>query len=242
MLDVTTLRGGYDDVDVLGGLDLHVGASELVAVLGPNGAGKSSLLRAVVGLLPRRIGSVRLDGRELIALPPDAIARAGIALVPEGRRVFPGLTVYANLEVAATRWLRWRERVDEHVDAVLTLFPQLRARLRQRAWSLSGGEQQMLAIGRALMARPVLLLLDEPSLGLAPRLVDAVFDAIASIHRAGTPVLLVEQNVAAALGVAGRAYVMSGGAIVCADTADALRHDRQLHEAYLGSVTDSTTR
>jgi branched-chain amino acid transport system ATP-binding protein len=234
MLEVVGLRGGYDDVDVLHGLDLRIDAGELVAVLGPNGAGKSSLLRAIVGLLPRRAGSVRLDGRELIALSPDVIARGGIALVPEGRRVFPGLTVYANLEVAATRWLGWRDRVDGDVDAVLALFPQLRARLRQRAWSLSGGEQQMLAIGRALMARPAMLLLDEPSLGLAPRLVDAVFDAVAAIHRAGTPVLLVEQNVAVALAVAGRAYVMSRGAVVRADRADVLRNDRQLQEAYLG--------
>jgi branched-chain amino acid transport system ATP-binding protein len=234
MLEVSGLRGGYDDVDVLHGLDLRVDAGELVAVLGPNGAGKSTLLRAIVGLLPRRAGSVRLDGRELIALSPDAIARGGIALVPEGRRVFPGLTVYANLEVAATRWLGWHDRVDADVDAVLALFPQLRARLRQRAWSLSGGEQQMLAIGRALMARPAILLLDEPSLGLAPRLVDAVFDAIAAIHRAGTPVLLVEQNVAVALAVAGRAYVVSGGAVVRADRADVLRNDPHVQEAYLG--------
>jgi len=234
MLEVRALRGGYDEVDVLRGVDLRLGAGELVAVLGPNGAGKSTLLRAVVGLLPRRAGSIRLDGRELGTATPDVIARAGIALVPEGRRVFPGLTVYANLEVAATRWLGWRERVDTDVERVLALFPQLRARLRQRAWSLSGGEQQMLAIGRALMARPAVLLLDEPSLGLAPRLVDAVFDTIATIHRAGTPVLLVEQNAVAALAIAGRAYVLGAGSVVRADTAAALRHDPHVQEAYLG--------
>jgi branched-chain amino acid transport system ATP-binding protein len=234
MLDIAALHGGYDDVEVLHGVDLRVGAGEMVALLGPNGAGKSTLLRAVVGLLARRAGSVRVGERELIALAPEVIARAGVALVPEGRRVFPGLTVYANLEVAATPWLGWRERVDGDVEAVLALFPQLRARLRQRAWSLSGGEQQMLAMGRALMARPTVLLLDEPSLGLAPRLVEAVFDAIAAINRAGTPVLLVEQNAAVALDVAARAYVMSEGIIVREDTAAALRDDRQLRAAYLG--------
>jgi len=234
MLDVAALHGGYDDVEVLHGVDLRVDAGEIVALLGPNGAGKSTLLRAVVGLLARRAGSVRVGDRELIALAPEAIARAGVALVPEGRRVFPGLTVYANLEVAATPWLGWRQRVDGDVEAVLALFPQLRARLRQRAWSLSGGEQQMLAIGRALMAHPSVLLLDEPSLGLAPRLVDAVFDAVVAINRTGTPVLLVEQNVAVGLAVAARAYVMGGGTIVREGAAAALQNDPQVRETYLG--------
>jgi branched-chain amino acid transport system ATP-binding protein len=235
MLEIAGLRGGYgDDVETLHGLDLRVGAGEIVAVLGPNGAGKSTLLRAIVGLLARRAGSVRLGDRELMGLAPEAVARAGVALVPEGRRVFPGLSVRANLEVAATPWLRWRDRVDDALEPVLALFPQLRTRLRQRAWSLSGGEQQMLAIGRALMARPSVLLLDEPSLGLAPRLVDAVFDAVVAINRAGTPVLLVEQNVAVGLAVAGRAYVMGGGAIVREGAAAALRDDPQVRETYLG--------
>ena len=235
MLEIAGLRGGYgNDVETLHGLDLRVGAGEIVAVLGPNGAGKSTLLRAIVGLLARRAGSVRLGDRELMGLAPEAVARAGVALVPEGRRVFPGLSVRANLEVAATPWLRWRDRVDDALEPVLALFPQLRARLRQRAWSLSGGEQQMLAIGRALMARPSVLLLDEPSLGLAPRLVDAVFDAVVAINRAGTPVLLVEQNVAVGLAVAGRAYVMGGGAIVREGAAAALRDDPQVRQTYLG--------
>jgi branched-chain amino acid transport system ATP-binding protein len=187
-----------------------------------------------VGLLARRAGSVRLGGRELMGLAPEAVARAGVALVPEGRRVFPGLSVRANLEVAATPWLRWRDRVDDALEPVLALFPQLRARLHQRAWSLSGGEQQMLAIGRALMAHPSVLLLDEPSLGLAPRLVDAVFDAVVAINRTGTPVLLVEQNVAVGLAVAARAYVMGGGTIVREGAAAALQNDPQVRETYLG--------
>jgi branched-chain amino acid transport system ATP-binding protein len=234
MLEVAGLHAGHDGVDVVHGVDLRVGSGEIVALVGANGAGKSTTLRALVGLVRARAGTVRLDGRDLAGRAPDAIARLGVALVPEGRRLFPGLTVYANLEVAATPWAGWRGAVNEELDAVLALFPQLRARLRQRAWSLSGGEQQMLAVGRALMARPKLLLLDEPSLGLAPRLVDDVLGALVAVNRRGTPLLLVEQNVAAALAIAHRAYVMREGRIVREGPAAALMDERELRAAYLG--------
>ena len=234
MLEVAGLCAAYDGVDALHGVDLRVDRGEIVALLGANGAGKSTTLRALVGLVSVRAGAIRLDGRDLAGLAPEAIARLGVTLVPEGRRLFPGLTVYANLEVAATSWVGWRGALDEDLEAVLALFPQLRSRLTQRAWSLSGGEQQMLALGRALMARPKLLLLDEPSLGLAPRLVDDVFATIAAVNRRGTPVLLVEQNVAAALAIAHRGYVMSEGRVVLEGPATALLADPRIRDAYLG--------
>jgi len=234
MLEVSGLRAAYHGVDALHGVDLRVGTSEIVALLGANGAGKSTTLRALVGLVPLRAGSVRLEGRDITSLAPEAIARLGVALVPEGRRLFPGLTVYANLEVAATPWAGWRDAVEGDVEAVLALFPQLRPRLGQRAWSLSGGEQQMLALGRALMARPGLLLLDEPSLGLAPRLAQDVFAAIAAINRRGTSILLVEQNATAALAIAHRGYVMSEGRVVLEGPAQDLLDDGHVREAYLG--------
>ena len=235
MLEARGVRAGYADVEAIHGIDVHVDPGEIVALLGANGAGKSTLLRSLAGLVPLRTGSVRFDGGELGGLPVETIARRGLTLVPEGRRVFPGLTVYANLEVAATRWARWRDRLDGDVERVLDLFPALRARLHQRAWSLSGGEQQMLALGRGLMAHPRLLLLDEPSLGLAPRLVRDVFAAIAEINRRGTPILLVEQNATAALAVAHRGYVMSRGHIVLTGTGRELLGDRRVREAYLGA-------
>jgi branched-chain amino acid transport system ATP-binding protein len=187
-----------------------------------------------VGLVRPTAGQARFDGREIMGLPTEAIARLGVALVPEGRRIFPGLTVYGNLEVAATPWAGWCRDLPRDLDGVLTLFPQLRPRLAQRGWSLSGGEQQMLAIGRALMSRPKLLLLDEPSLRLAPRLVRAVFRAIQAINGQGTPILLVEQNSTAALRIAHRGYVMEQGRIVLEDDAVRLLTTSRIREAYLG--------
>jgi branched-chain amino acid transport system ATP-binding protein len=235
MLEATGLCAAYDGVQVLHDVDLRVERGELVTLLGPNGAGKSTALRALAGLVPLSAGHITLEGRDLTRLAPETVARLGVALVPEGRRLFPGLTVHANLEVATTSWAGWRDAIEVDVEKVLALFPALRARLGQRAWSLSGGEQQMLALGRALMARPRLLLLDEPSLGLAPRLVRDVFAAIADINRRGTPVLIVEQNAAAALAIAHRGYVMSGGRIILEGPARALLDSRDVRETYLGA-------
>jgi branched-chain amino acid transport system ATP-binding protein len=234
MLEVRGLSAAYGRVEVLRGVDLRVDAGEIVTLLGANGAGKSTTLRAIVGLVPVRAGSIRLEGRDIAGRAPETVARLGVALVPEGRRLFPGLTVHANLEVAASSWAGWRDAVEGDVEAVLVLFPQLRPRLAQRAWSLSGGEQQMVALGRALMARPRLLLLDEPSLGLAPRLARDVFAAIAAINRRGTSILLVEQNATAALAIAHRGYVMSEGRVVLEGPARDLLDDRHVREAYLG--------
>ncbi len=204
----------------------------VVALLGPNGAGKSSLLKATMGLVPVANGSIQFAFRNITDEPPEARARQGIAYVPEGRRVFAGLTARENLEVAAFAPAAERKR---RFDRVLALFPQLEPHLDRRAWQLSGGQQQMLAIGRALMAAPTLLLLDEPSLGLAPVLVEQLFARIASLALEGTGVLLAEQNAAAALAVAGRAIVLRAGHIVADDTAAAIRARPELAEAVLGT-------
>jgi len=205
----------------------------IVALLGPNGAGKSSLLKAAMGLVPVTNGSIQFAFRDITRMPPEARARHGIAYVPEGRRVFPGLTARENLEVAAFAPAAERRR---RVERVLALFPQLESHLGRRAWQLSGGQQQMLVIGRALMAGPSLLLLDEPSLGLAPVLVEQLFARIASLALEGTGVLIAEQNAAAALAVAGRAIVLRGGQIVADDTAEAIRTRPALTESVLGSA------
>ncbi|GAB1577838.1 MULTISPECIES: ABC transporter ATP-binding protein [Bordetella] len=232
MLKCSNLGAAYGDIVALRGIDLEVKAGEAVALIGVNGAGKTTLLRAISGLLPTT-GELSFDGRPLATVPVQQRVRAGIAHVPEGRRIFPGLTVRENLEVGAT--VRGRgPRLGEDFERVYDLFPRLKERAGQLGWSLSGGEQQMLAIGRALMARPRLLLLDEPSLGLAPRLAEEVYARIARINEGGMTVLLVEQNTVLALGVADRGYVIENGSIVLADTADTLRHHPRVRDAYLG--------
>jgi len=205
----------------------------IVALLGPNGAGKSSLLKAAMGLVPTSGGSVQFAFRNITDMAPEARARLGIAYVPEGRRVFPGLTVRENLDVAAFAPEAERKR---RRDRVLALFPPLEPQMERRAWQLSGGQQQMLAIGRALMAAPTLLLLDEPSLGLAPVLVEQLFARIASLALEGTTVLLAEQNAAAALAVAGRAIVLRAGHIVADGTAASIRARPELAESVLGTA------
>jgi branched-chain amino acid transport system ATP-binding protein len=199
---------------------LVVDQRSVVALLGPNGAGKSSLLKAVMGLVPTATGSVQFAYRHITEESAEARARMGLAYVPEGRRIFPGLTARENLEVAAFSGAAERKR---RLDRVLALFPPLEAHLARRAWQLSGGQQQMLAIGRALMTQPKLLLLDEPSIGLAPVLVEQLFERIANLAVEGTAVLLAEQNTAAALAVAERAIVLRQGHIVADDTAEAIR-------------------
>jgi branched-chain amino acid transport system ATP-binding protein len=206
---------------------------ELVAVVGPNGAGKSTLINAVAGLLPIRAGAVRLGERDLAGLAAHELCRQGLALVPEGRRLFGAMTVEENLEIGCYA-MPARSRRAEGLERVYAMFPILRERRRQLAGSLSGGQQQMVAIGRALMARPSLLLLDEPSLGLAPAVVDQVFEVVAGIHADGVAVLLVEQNVVQAFAIAARAYVLEQGRIVAEGAPAELARDARIREAYLG--------
>jgi branched-chain amino acid transport system ATP-binding protein len=232
-LVVEDLHAGYGDVRVLHGLSLRVEHGEICAILGPNGAGKTTLLRALCGMIRGR-GTVRLDGASLSGRSPDAVARKGVAHVPEGRGTFMPLTVEENLRVGAYS-RRDRSAVQTDLDRVYGYFPVLKARLKQAAGSLSGGEQQMLAIARALMSRPRLLLLDEPSLGLAPLVVRELFGIVQSINQEErTTVVVVEQNAHLALGIAGQAHVLETGRIVLSGTADEIRANEQVAQSYLG--------
>ncbi|MFI0354617.1 ABC transporter ATP-binding protein [Actinomadura sp. 9N407] len=232
-LVVEDLHAGYGDVKVLHGLSLRVRHGEICAILGPNGAGKTTLLRALCGMIRGR-GTVRLDGATLSGRSPDAVARQGVAHVPEGRGTFMPLTVEENLRLGAYA-RRDRSAVQADLDRVYGHFPVLKARLKQEAGSLSGGEQQMLAIGRALMSRPRLLLLDEPSLGLAPLVTRELFGIVQSINQEErTTVVVVEQNAHLALGIAGQAHVLETGRIVLSGTADEIRANEQVAQSYLG--------
>ena len=235
MLEVRDLEASYGDLRALGGVTLTVGAGEIVALLGPNGAGKSTLLKAVAGLLRPRAGTIRWEGEDLGALGAHQIVERGLALVPEGRRLFGSMTVAENLELGAFA-PRARALQAQSLDRVYALFPVLRDRRRQVVRSLSGGQQQMVAVGRALMSAPRLLMLDEPSLGIAPRLVSAIFASLVEINRAGVGVFLIEQNVHAALSLAHRAYVLEGGRIVGEGAAAALLEDPHVRRAYLGPL------
>jgi len=233
VLEVRGIEVAYGDVAALQGLELTVGEGESVAVIGANGAGKSTLLRAVSGLLRPRGGAILFDGAPLDQLAPYEVAALGIAHVPEGRRVLPEMTVEENLELGA--YLpRPRARRRQTLAWVYEIFPRLAERRRQRAGTLSGGEQQMLAVGRGLMLRPRLLMLDEPSLGLAPLVVEVTFAKIADIRREGISILLVEQNVQRALGLADRGYVLEGGRVVLQGTSQSLLEDPHVKVAYLG--------
>jgi len=232
LLSVTGLAAGYGSAEVLRGIDLEVGDGEIVAVLGANGAGKSTLNRTISGVQRALRGSVRFAGRAIErAKPPDIVAR-GLIHVPEGRRVFPNLTTRENLDLGGYR--RGRNRRQENRERVFAIFPRLAERQSQRAGTLSGGEQQMLAIGRGLMAEPKLLILDEPSLGLSPLLVEELFALIRRINADGVALLLVEQNVVQSLEVARRAYILENGAFVLHGNAADIRHDPNLKRAYLG--------
>ncbi len=233
MLEIQGLRAAYGPVEALRGVDLEVRAGELVCLLGANGAGKSSTLRAISGLVRPTGGHIVFDGRPITGLEPAAILEAGIAHCPEGRRVFPYLTVEENLAMGAYV-RRDRDGIATDLERVCAHFPILGERRRQAAGTLSGGEQQMLAIGRALMARPRLILFDEPSLGLAPTVVETTFGIIADIRRQGTTVLMVEQNAYLALQMADRGYVMETGQIVLAGAARDLMANDHVRRAYLG--------
>ena len=233
MLTIQNLNVAYGPIRALQGISLDIGQGKIVTLIGANGAGKSTTLRAISGLVPPQSGSIRLNGQEISLLPADQIVRRGVGHSPEGRRVFANMTVRENLELGAyTR--RDRPGIREDFDRVLSLFPRLQERVGQSAGTLSGGEQQMLAMGRALMGRPKLLLLDEPSLGLAPFLVRDIFQIIRDINAQGTTVLLVEQNAHMALGVADRGYVLESGRIVMAADAQVLLNNEAVKAAYLG--------
>jgi len=230
LLQVENLRCGYGSLEVVHGVSLHVCAGEIVGLLGANGAAKSSLLRSIIGLLPPWHGVVRVNGRIVTGQPAWRSIGNSMVLVPEGRQIFSDMTVRENLQLGAYH------NPDSAIDleAVLERFPRLRERIGQVAGTLSGGEQQMLALGRALMARPKMLLLDEPSMGLAPLMAEAVFSEIQAMRDLGVTVLLVEQNVAATLCVADRAYVMEGGEIILEGEAAELMHNPEVKRAYLG--------
>jgi branched-chain amino acid transport system ATP-binding protein len=235
MLQIRNLFAYYGQIAALSGVSCHVNEGEIVALIGANGAGKTTLLNAICGLVQAR-GKVTFQGESLLQVPAEAIVARGISQVPEGRQIFAPLTVAENLELGA--YLRQRrsqrQEIAADLERVYSLFPRLRERRQQTAGTLSGGEQQMLAIGRALMARPRLLLLDEPSLGLAPVIVDSIMATIVSLRQQGVTILMVEQNARTALGIADRGYVLETGRILLSGPAAQLLHDHQVTRAYLG--------
>jgi branched-chain amino acid transport system ATP-binding protein len=233
LLALDDLHVYYGNIQALKGLSLTVGAKEIVTLIGSNGAGKSTTLRAISGTLKPRAGTVRLNGKEIQHLPAHEVVRKGIGHSPEGRRVFSRMTVFENLQMGA---FSRKGPIDNDIERVYTLFPRLKERRSQKAGTLSGGEQQMLAIGRALMAHPTILLLDEPSMGLSPILTEQIFGIITEINGQGTTVLLVEQNALMALNVAHRGYVLQTGKIILADTAANLAANEQVRQAYLGEI------
>jgi len=235
MLEIRDLHVYYGQIHAIKGISLAVAQGEIVALLGNNGAGKTTTLRTISGLLQPRTGQVLLEERVINGLPPHEIVAQGVAHSPEGRKVFNRLTVTDNLEMGA--YLRRDSAIREDMDRVFDLFPRLRERRLQVAGTLSGGEQQMLAIGRALMARPRILLLDEPSMGLAPILVEQIFETVADINRQGTTILLVEQNASIALSVAHRAYVLETGSVALSGAAAELSEHPEVQRAYLGEAT-----
>ena len=234
LLELDSVDAYYGHIQALRGVSLTVERGEIVTLIGSNGAGKTTTLRTVAGVMRPRQGMVRFDGRDLAKVPANQIVRLGIAHAPEGRRIFPRMTVRENLELGA--YARGKVDLSGDFERVFTLFPRLRERIGQTAGTLSGGEQQMLAIGRALMARPTVLLLDEPSMGLAPVLVELVFETIRDINQQGTTILLVEQNALIALSIAHRGYVLQTGTIVLADTARNLAANEMVRKAYLGET------
>ena len=233
LLEVEGIHTYYGTIEALRGVSLEVGAGEVVTMIGSNGAGKSTTLRSISGLSPPRRGSIRFDGREIAAMSPSRIVALGISQVPEGRRCFPRMSVRENLELGA--YLRRGDDLTSDLERVFELFPRLHEREQQKAGTMSGGEQQMLAIGRAMMARPRLLLLDEPSMGIAPLLVERIYETIAEISRTGTTILLVEQNANYALGVSQRAYVLETGEVVLSGESSSLRQNPDVQKAYLGT-------
>jgi branched-chain amino acid transport system ATP-binding protein len=234
LLEVSDIHTYYGNIEALKGISLTVEEGEIVTLIGSNGAGKSTTLRSIAGLTPPREGSIRFDGREIGETAPQQIVSMGISLSPEGRHIFPRMTVRENLDLGA--YLRKDSNgISEDLDRVFELFPRLKEREKQKAGTMSGGEQQMLAIGRAMMAQPKLLLLDEPGMGLAPILVERIYETVAEINRQGVTILLVEQNANAALETAQRGYVLEVGEVALADDAEKLLSNPEVQRAYLGT-------
>jgi branched-chain amino acid transport system ATP-binding protein len=233
LLEIEDLHTFYGNIEALKGVSLTVEEGEIVTLIGSNGAGKSTTLRSISGLTPPRKGSIRFLGKEISRIPPQDVVRRGISQSPEARRCFQRMTVRENLDMGA--YLRRDSEIGADLDRVFDLFPRLKERERQKSGTMSGGEQQMLAIGRALMARPKLLLLDEPSMGIAPILVDRIYETVTEINRQGTTILLVEQNANYALGVSMRGYVLETGRVALSDASDALRTNPEVQKAYLGA-------
>jgi branched-chain amino acid transport system ATP-binding protein len=233
LLELQAVHTYYGNIEALKGISLTVEEGEIVTLIGSNGAGKSTTLRSISGLTPPREGSVRFDGREIGETPPQDVVRLGISLSPEGRHCFPRMTVSENLDLGA--YLRKDSGIESDRQRVYELFPRLKERERQKAGTMSGGEQQMLAIGRALMARPKLLLLDEPGMGLAPILVERIYETVEEINRQGTTILLVEQNANFALDTAKRGYVLETGKVALSDDSEKLRENPEVQRAYLGT-------
>jgi branched-chain amino acid transport system ATP-binding protein len=233
ILQIKDLQVSYGGIDAVRGISFNVKEGEIVTLIGANGAGKSSTLRAISGLVKAKGGSILFNGDEIRGMDPTAIVSKGLMMVPEGRKIIPNLTVLENLRIGA--YLR-KDQLDEDIEMVYNLFPRLRERSWQAGGTLSGGEQQMLAVGRALMGRPKLLMMDEPSLGLAPIVVQGIFDIIQQIHEAGTTVLLIEQNANMALHVADRAYVIENGRISMEGSGKELLEDESVKAAYLGTA------
>ena len=234
LLQVDDIHTFYGNIEALKGISLEVEEGEVVTLIGSNGAGKSTTLRSISGLTPPRTGTITFDDNDISATPPQDIVQLGISQSPEGRHCFQRMSVRENLELGA--YLRRnRTEINEDLETVFTLFPRLQEREKQKAGTMSGGEQQMLAIGRAMMARPKLLLLDEPSMGLAPILVERIYETVAEINRQGTTILLVEQNANFALEYSSRGYVLETGTIALADKSAALRENPDVQRAYLGT-------
>ena len=234
LLEVSRVHTFYGNIEALKGVSIEVEEGEIVTLIGSNGAGKSTMLRSISGLTPPREGSIRFDAKEIGETPPQDIVQLGISHAPEGRHCFPCMTARENLDLGA--YLRKdADGVERDLERVYELFPRLKEREKQKAGTMSGGEQQMLAIGRALMAQPKLLLLDEPGMGLAPILVERIYETIDEINRQGTTILLVEQNANFALDVARRGYVLETGTVALTDTSDSLRQNPDVQRAYLGT-------
>ena len=238
MLKIENLHAYYGSIEALKGIDLEVRDGSICCIIGANGAGKTTTLKAISGVV-KKTGTITLDGKDISNDSPRAIAQARVIHVPEGRQVFPSMSVYNNLEMGTINWHGFfgRESYDEDIKNVFKLFPRLEERQKQFAWSLSGGEQQMLAIGRGLMARPKLLMLDEPSMGLAPLVVEELFKKIVEINKQGIPILLIEQNAKLALEVSDYAYILEQGKVKFQGPAAAMRDDPRVTAAYFGEFT-----
>jgi branched-chain amino acid transport system ATP-binding protein len=233
ILEVEDIHTFYGSIEALKGISIEVREGEIVTLIGANGAGKSTTLRSINGLNHPRNGRIRFQGKDITNAPPHQVVKMGISQSPEGRRLFPRMSVFENLEMGAFQ-REDRSRIQEDLERVYTLFPRLAERRSQHAGTMSGGEQQMCAIGRALMARPKLLMLDEPSMGLAPIFVERIFEIVKEINEQGTPILLVEQNALMALDVAERGYVLETGRVALTGSAAALRQDEKVRKTYLG--------